>query len=611
MALTIGTFKDRKRRGALVELPESGSDAAVTEKFGIVGVSGSGKTHLATVVAEEFIEHHIPVVIIDPEGAFWGLQSSKDGSSAGFKVVVLGGREGNLPLEPGAGALIADVFMQTKQPLVLDLSNFEDDEEQAAFVAAFMVRLYAKNREPVHVVIDECDKFCPQVWEKWQRPALRAIKNVVQRGRLHGIGSTLISQRPAMVHKDVLSQIRCLFAFACPLPLDQDAIERWMVSRAGLPKEDREHFMKSLAALPRGTAWAWSPAWLKWLDQITVRDRHTYDSSKTPEIGEASRTPAKPFIDLEALRAAMAAMAERLKEEDPDAQLPDESKHERVRDLRRQITELKQQLARGAEHVVEIPALTAAQTGELERLRESMPVIELQVQTLQETLDRTLTELAQMVTVIDRLSVAPRLRHEVEVPARTSAPKSQKTNAEKPKPEKLKTERTPVDGAEPKLKRGERAMLDTLKAFGGRLSRTQLGTMVRIRPKGTTMGVYLSTLRRNGLIVDVDDETVELTRQGRQRAKKVPVITAGELTQMWSSRLKAGERKLLDAIIRSGARGIDKTSLAKMANIDEEGTTLGVYLSTLRRNSLVREISKRFYPGDALSLAQSQASEAS
>src|SRR5262249_6324723 len=140
-------------------LPES----LVTERTGVVGSSGSGKTHLLTVVAEELLERDMPVAIIDPEGVFGGLRSSFDGRRAGYKMVALGGGEGDIAPDPTAGAAMANVFVTTRQSMVFDLSDFEEEEEEVAFVAAFCQRIYATNpRLPAHVIVDEIDKFAPE-----------------------------------------------------------------------------------------------------------------------------------------------------------------------------------------------------------------------------------------------------------------------------------------------------------------------------------------------------------------------------------------------------------------------------------------------------------------
>jgi hypothetical protein len=47
------------------------------------------------------------VVIVDPKGDWWGLRSAADGHSPGLPIVILGGERGDVPLEVGAGEVIA------------------------------------------------------------------------------------------------------------------------------------------------------------------------------------------------------------------------------------------------------------------------------------------------------------------------------------------------------------------------------------------------------------------------------------------------------------------------------------------------------------------------
>lgn len=84
------------------------------QTFGILGKRGSGKTTTASVFAEELLKANLPLVIVDPTGAWWGLRSSKDGKRDGFPITILGGDHGDVPLEETAG--------EEAPPLVLDLS---------------------------------------------------------------------------------------------------------------------------------------------------------------------------------------------------------------------------------------------------------------------------------------------------------------------------------------------------------------------------------------------------------------------------------------------------------------------------------------------------------
>lgn len=47
---------------------------AITQTFCIFGKRGSGKTNGATVLVEELLKAELPVVVLDPVDAWWGLK---------------------------------------------------------------------------------------------------------------------------------------------------------------------------------------------------------------------------------------------------------------------------------------------------------------------------------------------------------------------------------------------------------------------------------------------------------------------------------------------------------------------------------------------------------
>ncbi len=61
---------------------------AVTQTFAILGVRGSGKTNTGVVLVEELLTQNQQVVVIDPVDVWWGIKSSKDGKSAGFRQAI-------------------------------------------------------------------------------------------------------------------------------------------------------------------------------------------------------------------------------------------------------------------------------------------------------------------------------------------------------------------------------------------------------------------------------------------------------------------------------------------------------------------------------------------
>lgn len=331
------------------------ADEAVTQTFGILAKRGVGKTYTASVVAEEMLKTTpgASKVVADPIGVWWGLRASADGKETGLPIYVFGGesKARDMTLEVGAGELVADVIIDERLSVVLDLSLFRKGE-QITFMTAFAERLYHKNREALHLFIDEADAFAPQKPMKGQERLLGAMQDIVRRGRARGIGCTLITQRSAVLSKDVLTQIEVLVALRTISPQDRAAIDAW-IEVHGTP-EQREEMMASLPSLPIGDAWFWSPGWLDLFKRVHVRERETFDSSATPKAGERRVQPKQlAAVDLAALEKRMADTIERTKASDP--------KH-----LRAKVADLERQLAARS-------TITQAVTKKIERLE--VPVL--------------------------------------------------------------------------------------------------------------------------------------------------------------------------------------------------------------------------------------------
>jgi DNA helicase HerA-like ATPase len=174
-----------------LELPEE----AVTETFAILGKRGVGKTTTARVLTEELLEVGLPVLILDPTGVWWGLRTSADGKTAGYPVVIFGGDHADVPLEETAGTLIADVIVSQRISAVLDLSSLSKGGTRR-FSTDLLERLYHRNREPLHVVIDEADLLAPQRVAHGGERLLGAMSDLVRRGRVRGLGVSMITQSP-------------------------------------------------------------------------------------------------------------------------------------------------------------------------------------------------------------------------------------------------------------------------------------------------------------------------------------------------------------------------------------------------------------------------------
>ena len=286
----------------------------VTSTQAILAQKGKGKSYAAAVEAEELLDAGQVVVIVDPTDAHFGLRSSPDGRSTGYPIAVFGGDHGDVPLEAGGGAVLAEAVVRERFSAIICTETMTKGEE-LRFVGDFLETLYRKNREAMHLFLDEADIFAPQQPYGGEAKTCGATDDIVRRGRKKGIGCTLITQRASVLNKNVLSQADMLIAMGCSHPLDLDAIEKW-VRRNADPKQSKE-MMDSLPSLPRGEAWAWNPS-QHLFKRVAIRQRHTFDSGATPKAGEKKREPkVLAPVDLARLGEAMIAAVQRQKDNDP------------------------------------------------------------------------------------------------------------------------------------------------------------------------------------------------------------------------------------------------------------------------------------------------------
>jgi uncharacterized protein len=314
---------------------------AVTQTIAILAKRRSGKSYAMRRLVEQLFRAGQQVVLVDPKGDQWGVRSSADGKAPGLPIVILGGERGDVPLEPGSGEVVAKLVVEERVSVLLDLSMFRK-HEVATFMTAFMENLYRlKAREiyrtPMMLVIDEADAIAPQKPQKGEERMLGAAEDIVRRGGQRGIGCVLVTQRSAVLNKNVLTQAQMLVALRTIAPQDLAAMNAW-IDVHGTP-EQRKTLMESLPSLPVGDAWFWSPGWPT-TDGIFKRTHvlpiETFDSGKSPEPGVKPVEPKNlADVDLDALKGQMAATIEKAKADNP------------IR-LRARIVELEHELKKGS-----------------------------------------------------------------------------------------------------------------------------------------------------------------------------------------------------------------------------------------------------------------------
>jgi len=554
---------------------------AVTEAIALLGVRRGGKSNAAAVMAEEMYHAGLPWVGIDPKGDWWGLRSSADGTGPGLAVPVFGGLHGDLPLAPEAGRLIAELIVSRNLTCILDVSRFSK-AGRVRFLADFAERLYELHQEAPqvrHIFLEEADKYVPQRVMADMARCVGAFSDLVRLGGAFGLGITLISQRSALINKDVLSEVEAMIPLRTPGPQDRKAIRDWMEHHA-LAGE----LVDSLPGLENGEAWISSSHWLPAhgmpaLQKIRFRRRRTFDSGATPKPGETPRRPSGiADIDLAAVSKQMAAVVEQAAASDPAA-------------LRKRVAELERKLAAGGRDSA-AGDRTAARIAELERElasardqppeRVEVPVVppgdvaafDQAVTAMRETADRI--ELA--------LRTAPR---PAPVRAPAPAPVPHRAPERDPAPARTPALAPSPAGAPGGLTKAERAILTVLAQFPDGRTKIQIAILSGYSVKSSTFANAMSALRVAGLITR--GMPAQATQEGVAAlgAAWEPLPSGSALTSYWMARLGRSERAILQSILDASPGTLDKAAIAAATGYSVTSSTFANALSRLRTLELI------------------------
>jgi hypothetical protein len=254
----------------------------IGQRIAVLGISGSGKTNTVAVLAEEMLPH-LPMTIVDVESEYFGLKECYD-------LLVAGRSEhAEVPLFVENASAIAEMSIRRGISVILDLSEYDQDEMQAILLAYFehLWKCSTELKTPYEIVIEESHEFVPQ---SVRTPLKTVLTRFALRGRKRGVGVILASQRSAKVEKDLLTQANLLFLQNVVHPTDLSVYKDLIP----LPAKDVEAQARELvpgeAFVVRG----------KMVDRVHVRLRHTFHAGATPTLDAAH--PQLKTIDAALLR---------------------------------------------------------------------------------------------------------------------------------------------------------------------------------------------------------------------------------------------------------------------------------------------------------------------
>lgn len=562
-------------------------------------------TNTCVVLTEELLDAGQQVVVIDPTDVWHGLRSSKDGKSAGYPIVVFGGRHGDVPLAAGDGATVADFIVEERVPAILSLRHFESQSDQRRFVTDFARRLYHRKGEegrdtPMLLAIDEAHLFVPQRVTGAEAQMVGAIQKLVRQGRTSGIGVAIIDQRAASVNKDVLTQLELLICHRTSSPQDRKALEGWIEQH---DKNDQKgEFLKRLPELARGVAWCWSPGWLDIFKEVPIRARHTFDSSATPKAGEVRITPTTlAKVDLDALKTRMAAAIEKAKHDDPKA-------------LRVELERVKKQLVdaqRGRVQAappeppirVEVPVLTKKHEEMFTAFAEALRTAKESNDAVLVKVERVIQANAELKERLNTFTVSPialRMARSAALGKMTAITEgrgipriaddgNRRGNIHLSKVPPREPEMS--SSSDTKLGSGERKCMRAIAQHPNGVSRKQLTTLTGY--KRSTRNAYVQRLERAGFAVLVGEQITK-TKEGLDWLgsdyEALPTGDALRTYWMESNRLPVGEKKILEVLCDEYPSAVSRERLSESTGFKR--STRNAYIQRLVARELVQEIDR-------------------
>lgn len=568
-----------------------------TETIAIVARRGAGKTYTARKLAEGLLLAEIPTVIVDPIGVCWGLRSSANGKEAGLPIVILGGEHADAPLPEDSGELVADMVNQHRMSCVLDMSLMRKGATHR-FFTDFAEHLYHIQREAVHLIVDEADEFAPQRPMPNEARMLGAMEDLVRRGRARGIGMTMITQRPSVINKNVLTQCEILIALQMSHNLDLKAVDEWVKLHG--TDEERERFLASVPGLQKGEAWIWSPSFLKCFTRVKVAKCRTFDSSATPAAGAKKVTPKqRAAVNLDLLRSQMAEQIAAAEKDDP------KRLHARIAELEAQIRSssapafemgkafaafaggVRETIALLGEKIDEVSDLAAARLLTIERYQEDV---------LAGHLKACAPGHGKSQLVVPKSVSGPTVKNGQKYSSDYSGPRVPAAALGEPVDGiKLDWDRganqpIPLPRSEApgvlNIPKAQRQILTALATHGPK-NRTQTAVLSRYSADGGSFRSALGALRSAAYVADRNG-LIEITPEGLAALGPYEKLPTGRaLREWWMSNLPLAQRTILGVVLDHWPRVMSKEEIAERSNYSADGGSFRSAMGRLRTLELI------------------------
>ena len=309
--------------GSPVELPVV--DVLTGRSF-ITGKSGSGKSNTASVVIENLLSNGFPVMIVDTDGEYYGLKEEYEILHAGAD------EECDIVVSPEHAEKLANLALEQNVPIILDVSGYLEEDTANELLLEVVKQLFAKEKrmkKPFLLVIEECHEYIPE--GGGMNETGKMLIKVGKRGRKHGLGIVGISQRPADVKKDFITQCDWLCWHRLTWDNDTKVVGRILGSKYASAVED----------LGDGEAFLMTD-WDESIRRIQFHRKQTFDAGATPGLDDFERPELKSVSsDLVGELQSISDEEERRESEIADLRQELDKRDQRIADLERELEEAR------------------------------------------------------------------------------------------------------------------------------------------------------------------------------------------------------------------------------------------------------------------------------
>jgi len=266
------------RPGESVELPVV---ELLTGRGFVTGKSGAGKSNSASVITEKLLDAGFGMLIVDIDGEYYGLKEE-------YEILHVGADdECDIQVTVEHAEKIASLALEQNVPIILDMSSFLDEEDGQELLTAVSRQLFAKAKklkQPFLMLVEEVHEYIPQKGSVGE--CGKMLIKISKRGRKHGLGIVGISQRPADVKKDFITQCDWLVWHRLTWNNDTKVVKRILDA----------DYAAEVEVLDDGEAFMMTD-WSETVRRVQFHRKQTFDAGATPGLDDFERPDLKSVSD--------------------------------------------------------------------------------------------------------------------------------------------------------------------------------------------------------------------------------------------------------------------------------------------------------------------------